>query len=159
MALALFFNGKRDEADIELKAALELYGRDAESYHLLAMMKEDVDVRARLLYRSLNMDQDLIISRRDLGITLIAQGKIEKAVPQFTYVLKRHDADPIAHRYMGYIYDKQGKIDKAIEEYRRALELYPGYKGALAGLEEAEKAGMKSEIVEDTIKQEGNQVG
>ena len=51
MALALYFSGKRDEADIELKAALELNGRDAESYHLLAMMKQDPDIRIRLLYR------------------------------------------------------------------------------------------------------------
>ncbi len=139
MALALYFSGKRDEVDIELKVALELNGRDAESYHLLAMMKQDMDARARLLYRSVNMDQDLIITRRDLGITLIELGKIEKAMPQFAYVLRHYDTDPVAHRYMGYIYDKQGKIDKAIIEYNRALELYPGYKGALAGLDEAKK--------------------
>ncbi len=158
MALALYYSGKRDEADIELKAALEVNGRDAESYHLLAMMKPDMDARARLLYRSVNMDQDLIIARRDLGITLIEQGKLEKAVQQFVYVL-RHYNDPVAHRYMGYIYYKQGKRDKAIAEYSKALELYPGYKGARAGLEEAEKTGMKSEIAEDTITKEGNKVG
>ena len=159
MALALYFNNKRDEADIELKAALELNGRDAESYHLLAMMKQDPDARARLLYRSVNMDQDLFISRRDLGITLIEQGKLEKAIPQFVYVLKHNNADPVPHYYMGYIYYKQGKIDKAIAEYRRALGLYPEYKAARAGLEEAEKTGVKSAMAEDTIKQEGNQVG
>lgn len=159
MALALYFSGKRDEADIELKAALEVNGRDAESYHLLAMMKPDMDSRARLLYRSVNMDQDLIIARRDLGITLIEQGKLEKAAQQFAYVLKHYHTDPVAHRYMGYIYDKQGKKDKAIAEYRRALELYPGYKGALTGMKEAEKTGVNSAIVEDTITGEGNKVG
>ncbi len=74
---------------------------------------------------------------------------------QFAYVLRHHDADPIAHRYMGYIYNKQGKTDKAIEEYRRALELYPGYKASRAELEKV-GIGVKPE---DMLKQEGNQVG
>ena len=59
-----------------------------------------------------------------------------------------------------YMY-KQGKIDKAIAEYRKALELYPGYKGAIAGLAEAEKAaaGTKPSIAEDTVERKGIKLG
>ena len=145
MALALFFNGKRDEADIELKAALELCGRDAESYHLLAMMKDDADVRARLLYKSLNMDQDLFISRRDLGITLIGQGKLEKAMSQFAYVRRHHDAIPSRIAIWDTYIINKVKLIKRSKSIAGRSKLYSGYKAARAELEKV-GIGVKPKI-------------
>jgi parallel beta-helix repeat protein len=147
MAIALHCCGRLEEADSEAKKALEVNGRDAESYHALAMLKLDQQVRAKLLAKSIALDPDLTISRRDLGIVLIEQGKIEKAFAQFTYTLKRNEADPVAHRYMGYLYARSGRPDKALTEYRRAIELDPGYRAARIGLEEiAMKPGIISEM-------------
>lgn len=157
MAIALHCCGRLEEADSEAKKALEVNGRDAESYHALAMLKLDPEVRARLLAKSVALDPDLTISRRDLGIVLIEQGKIEKAVAQFTYTLKRNEADPVAHRYMGHLYARADKPDKALTEYRRAIELDPGYKAARVGLEEVEKISVRPGIISER-RSEGDKV-
>lgn len=145
-AISQYCAGKLQESDEEIKAALLANGRDAESYYFLSLLKVDSSVRMKLLEKAVALDQDLVIARRDLGSMLISQAKYDKAAVQFAYVLKRHD-DPVAHRFMGYIYYKQGKTNKALAEYRRALELYPGYKAAISGLEEAEKVSAMPAIV------------
>ncbi len=136
-ARSLYFAGNIEDAEKEATIAIKLHSGDAESYQLLAAMKDDPAEKLKLLHKAVSINKNLIIARRELGIAYLEAGEPDKALSQFNAIIKLEPTDPYAHFYIGRIYGLKEKPAEAADEYRKALELYPGYKEALGSLAKA----------------------
>ncbi len=136
-ARSLYYAGNIEAAEKELKIALKLFPGDAESYELLAAIKDDPEEKLKLLHKAVSINRNLIIARRELGIAYLNMGRTDSALTQFRQASRLEPTDPYAHYYIGHIDELKGKTPEAAEEYRKALELYPGYIEAQGSLAKA----------------------
>lgn len=68
------------------------------------------------------------------GTYFYTLGDYEKAIEQFTLMLKVNPNDVFTHFVLGYMYDKSGLTNLAIEELKEAIRLDPGYVNAYNNL-------------------------
>lgn len=99
-----------------------------------------------LYYNILKMNYPAVFKRdiddtvlRHVGLTLLAEGKMEDAI----YFLEKNASEfpgkPIVFYDLGYGYEKSGNINKSIDAYNRAVELDPGNLEAQKALERLRK--------------------
>ena len=78
-----------------------------------------------LLRRSIKLDPRAARSRHDLGIALLALGRLEQAADAFSAALDLNLRIPTAHYYLAHICDCKGQETKAIAGYKAAVALKP----------------------------------
>jgi protein O-mannosyl-transferase len=88
---------------------------------------------------------DLI--QNDLGLALVSQGKLDRAVWHYREALRLNPENAYAHNNLGIVLTHQGKTEEAVLQYREALRLTPedaegryNLACALAGLKKTEEA-------------------
>jgi tetratricopeptide (TPR) repeat protein len=75
----------------------------------------------------LKLSPDTVPLHNDLGVALLAQGKLDEAISHYRQALQYKPDHVKAHTNLGIALSKQGKFDKAISHYRRTLQLKPGH--------------------------------
>jgi tetratricopeptide (TPR) repeat protein len=97
MARILWAQKKIREAEKEIKKALKINPWDAESYHVKALCKYlDAD-KLKLYEKALELNPNLIIAHRDLGIFYLKQFELDKAKEHFTKIIELNPNDSHAH--------------------------------------------------------------
>jgi len=91
----------------------------------------------KYLLKALTNTTDFVIDQKArflLGKIYLDSNKFDKALKQFTEILKNNKNSANAHYYLGEIYSKLNKKVKARAEWRKVLEIDPSHYGALLKL-------------------------
>ena len=78
---------------------------------------------------AIEIDPDYGNSYNDIGAYLLAQAKIEEAIPYIEMAInsKRYDAKHFAYLNLGRAFENKGLWFEAVEEYRKSKDLAPDY--------------------------------
>ena len=119
----------------ELKLAAELYraalaagGPKAEICFLLAEVlyrMGDVAGARERYYVAVELDEDLIEARNNLGCVLMEIGETELAMAAFEGALSHHEEYADAHYHLGEALDQLGRTAEAAPHWRSFLKLAP----------------------------------
>lgn len=123
------------EDEGQLEAAAEMYraamaagGPRAETCFLLAELLYqvyDLPAARERYYMAIELDEDYVEARANLGCVLAELGEQELAISAFQGALAYHDAYPDAHYHLGRILDEAGRSDEATEHWEAFLRLAP----------------------------------
>jgi tetratricopeptide (TPR) repeat protein len=123
------------EDDGQLESAAEMYraamaasGPSAENCFLLAellyQMHDLAGARERY-YVAIELDEDYVEARANLGCVLAELGEKDLAISAFQGALAYHDAYPDAHYHLGRILDEVGRSGDATVHWQSFLRLAP----------------------------------
>jgi tetratricopeptide (TPR) repeat protein len=119
----------RVEAAAEMyRAAMAAGGPSAEICFLLAELlyrMHDVTAARERYYMAIEMDEDYVEARANLGCVLAELGEQELAIAAFEGALLYHDDYPDVHYHLGRILDEVGRGDEAESHWRAFLRLAP----------------------------------
>lgn len=109
---ALAFGGPRPEVCFHLAEALYRSG--------------DVSAARERYYMAIELDEEYVEARANLGCVLAETGQDILAIAAFEGVLRYHDDYPDAHYHLARALDRQQQPDEAEYHWRRFLTLSPG---------------------------------
>ncbi len=123
------------EDDGQLESAAEMYraamaagGPSAENCFLLAELlyqMHDLAAARERYYVAIELDEDYVEARANLGCVLAELGEKDLAISAFQGALVYHDAYPDAHYHLGRILDEVGRSDDATLHWQSFLRLAP----------------------------------
>jgi tetratricopeptide (TPR) repeat protein len=95
-----------------------------------------------LLTRAVELDQNFVLGRVALGVSLYATANRWKASGEFRKAIQLNDNFAEAHKLLGdmLVTSPRRLYDQAIASYRKALELWPDYAEARVGLGDSYQA-------------------
>lgn len=141
-ALALYRQGRFEDAISEWKKALELDPQDAAAISNLGAALHGagrLEDAAREFSRALELDPDNVRAHTNIGIALARSKKYDEAARHFERALELRPGDAQARSAYGGMLVETGETEKALVHLRVALELTPdssdalnNYAGALA---------------------------
>ncbi len=141
-ALALYRQGRFEDAISEWKKALELDPQDAAAISNLGAALHGagrLDDAAREFARALELDPDNVRAHTNIGIALARSKKYDEAARHLERALELRPGDAQARSAYGGMLVETGETEKALVHLRVALELTPdspdalnNYAGALA---------------------------
>jgi len=119
----------------QLSAAIEMYraalvsgGPSAEVNFLLAELlyrSEDLHAARERYYAAVELDEDYVEARANLGCVLVETGEQELAVAAFQGALAYHYDYPDVHYHLARTLDELGRADEAVEHWRTFLTTAP----------------------------------
>lgn len=114
---------------IELFPTPEAYTFLGWTYSLLG----DYDKAIEECKNAIEIDPDYGNPYNDIGAYLLAQRKVEEAIPYIEMAInsKRYDAYHFAYLNLGRAFEMKGLWFEAVEEYRKSKELAPEYLPAM----------------------------
>jgi tetratricopeptide (TPR) repeat protein len=123
------------EDEGQLAAAADMYrsamaagGPKAEICFLLAELlyqMHDLPAARERYYVAIELDEDYVEARANLGCVLAELGEQELAISAFEGALVYHDAYPDAHYHLGRILDEVGRAAEAAAHWESFLRLAP----------------------------------
>ena len=120
--------GLLEEAVDAYRTALALTGPDAtinfEMAELLYRLG-DISAARERYYMTLELDEDFVEARANLGCVLAETGQLDLAVAAFQGALVRHDGYPDVHYQLGRTLDELGRVDEALDHWRHFVALAP----------------------------------
>ncbi len=129
MAGQLEDEGQLEAAAEMYRAAMAANGPSAEICFLLAELlyqMYDLPAARERYYMAIELDEDYVEARANLGCVLAELGEQELAISAFQGALVYHDAYPDAHYHLGRILDEAGRVQEATEHWEAFLRLAPG---------------------------------
>ncbi len=121
--------GQLEPAAEMYRAAMAAGGPTAETCFLLAellyQMHELPAARERY-YMAIELDEDYVEARANLGCVLADLGEQELAISAFAGALAYHDAYPDAHYHLARLLDDTGRTGEAEAHWDAFLRLSPG---------------------------------
>jgi serine/threonine protein kinase/tetratricopeptide (TPR) repeat protein len=132
--LALFNQGKHDEALAAFRQALELEERHGWTHYLVGVIlvgQEKSDEAIPEFRRAIEVAADYAPPYASLGVVLAGQGKTGEAIP---LVQKAVELDPkfvYTHGILGELLLHQGKLDEAVSQLNKLIERAPQDASAL----------------------------
>lgn len=129
-ALDLFRNGRRAEAERQMRAILERAPNDPQALQTLGMMAAQLgklDEAERLLRRCIDVAPNQPATHVNLGNVLIGRNKIEEAEAVYRRAVALAPRLPAAHYNHARCLRALGRLDAAIAAYRKALSLQPDF--------------------------------
>ena len=117
------------EAAVEMyRAALTAAGPRPEICFQLAELLyrlEDVSAARERYFMAVELDEDFVEARANLGCVLAETGELELAVAAFQGALAYHHDYPDVHYHLARALDELGRATEAEEHWQRFLELSP----------------------------------
>lgn len=120
--------GQIDEAVEYYRAALAAGGPRAEiCFHLAELLyrKGDLSGARERYYMTLEIDEDYVEARANLGCLLAEEGQSALAIAAFEGALRFHPDYPDAHYHLARLLDDHQQPDAALEHWRQFLSLAP----------------------------------
>ena len=151
--------GLLEEAVDTYRTVLAITGPDAavnfEMAELLYRLG-DISAARERYYVTLELDDDFVEARANLGCVLAETGQLELAVAAFEGALVRHDGYPDVHYQLGRTLDELGRVDEALEHWRHFAALAPDSDSPWA-TEARDRLGMETVSCEDEFDDDGDQ--
>jgi serine/threonine-protein kinase len=129
LAIALDYQGRREEAEAGFRKAIALDPRLTNTYGNLAglLMAQNRGAEALALVRRLvSTAPDNPRAHRILAEVLTEQGKTAQAVTHLEKAVRLDPRSGAAHSGLGELYKRQGRLDEALAHHRKAVRLAPG---------------------------------
>ncbi len=143
--------GLLEEAVDAYRTALALTGPDAtvnfEMAELLYRLG-DISAARERYYVTLELDEDFVEARANLGCVLAETGQLDLAVAAFQGALVRHDGYPDVHYQLGRTLDELGRVDEALDHWRHFVALAPDSPWAT---EARDRLGMETVSFDDEL--------
>ena len=143
--------GLLEEAVDAYRTALALTGPDAtvnfEMAELLYRLG-DISAARERYYMTLELDEDFVEARANLGCVLAETGQLDLAVAAFQGALVRHDGYPDVHYQLGRTLDELGRVDEALDHWRHFVALAPDSPWAT---EARDRLGMETVSFDDEL--------
>ena len=120
--------GRIEEAIEWYRVILSKYGPHAEiAFQLAELLYRSGDVGAarERYYNAVEIDEDFVEARANLGCVLAELGQIDLAIAAFEGALARDDRYPDVHYHLARSLDEVGKSDLATRHWVRFLQLSP----------------------------------
>ena len=120
--------GNLQESVDTYRAALAVGGPNAEINFLIAELlyrMGDVTAARERYYTSLELDEDYVEARANLGCVLAETGQLDLAVAAFEGTLARHGDYPDVHYHLARTLDEMLRTESADEHWRDFLRLAP----------------------------------
>jgi tetratricopeptide (TPR) repeat protein len=130
--------GRLEQAADAYRTALVAGGPDAETCFLLAELLYrlgDVTAARERYYMAIELDEDYVEARANLGCVLAETGQPELAVAAFEGALAYHRDYPDVHYHLARTLDELGRRDEAQLHWRIFLDLTPDSPWATAARE------------------------
>ncbi len=124
--------GKREEAETELRRAIQLKDDDHVTHVILGHLLEDagrLNEAEKEFRRAIQLKEDFAAAHNDLGALLTRQGKREEAEDEYRRAMQL-DNDPTPHYNLGLHLAEKGRAEEAEQEYRRAIQIQDDYAAA-----------------------------
>src|SRR5262249_51447059 len=86
----------------------------------------DVAAARERYYMAIELDEDYVEARANLGCSLAESGQTELAIAAFHGALRFHPDYPDVHYHLARAYDERGQADEAAHHWLAFLELAPG---------------------------------
>lgn len=158
--------GKLQDAEKQLRAALTQGARNPEVYNLLGFICDQTgraDEAAGYFQKALELAPDSLRVHNNLGAHYFRRGQLDRALTQFKQVLDSNPQDLTANHNLGLIYLQQSKPVEALTHFERARSLKPQDAGVLFNLarcyfdlgQDAKALQAVQEILSRTAKDDG----
>ncbi len=121
-------DGKLEEAVEWFRVLMSKYGATAELHFSLAELLYrlgDTSAARERYYAALEVDQEFVEARANLGCVLLETGQLELAIAAFEGVLVLNEEFPEVHYHLARALDESGLPDRANQHWRRFTELAP----------------------------------
>ncbi len=121
-------DGRLEEAVDLYRAVLAMEGPDAEINFMIAELLYrlgDISAARERYYSALELDEDYVEARANLGCVLAESGQLELAAAAFEGALSRHDDYPDVHFHLARVLDELSRDEEALEHWRCFLQLAP----------------------------------
>ncbi|MCK4786001.1 MAG: tetratricopeptide repeat protein [Desulfobacteraceae bacterium] len=130
LGIALFFQGKRDEAMVHFHKALHINPGFADARTNLGIVlanKGRMTEAISHFSEVLRINPDSYEAHNNLGVALERQGNTAEAVKHYSEALRINPDFDEAHNNLGAALASQGKLDEAIDHYSEALRINPRF--------------------------------
>ncbi|MCU0714205.1 MAG: tetratricopeptide repeat protein [Pirellula sp.] len=121
-------SGQLDEAIEWYRVILARYGSHPEICFQLAELLYrigDVSAARERYYNVIELDEDFIEARANLGCVLAETGRVDLAIAAFEGALNRDDRYPDLHYHIARCLDEIGEADRAALHWLRFIQLAP----------------------------------
>jgi len=128
LGLALFHQGRVDEAIPQLERALEIEPGNFQANDNLGdilAQRGQFDEAASYFKKALAAYPNLADAHNNLGVILFQQGHVDEAIEQCEEALKINPNYVIAHDSLGNLLFAKGEVNEAIAQYQLALKIDP----------------------------------
>lgn len=128
LAMELEDEARLDEAVEMYRAALAAGGPRADVCFQLAELlyrQGDLAAARERYYMAIEMDEDYVEARANLGCVLAELGQTDLALAALEGALRYHNDYPDAHYHLASLLDARGEIDAARRHWGQFLELAP----------------------------------
>jgi tetratricopeptide (TPR) repeat protein len=120
--------GQIAEASEWYRVLLSQFGPNAEIVFQLAELlyrSGDITAARERYYNAIELDEDFVEARANLGCVLAELGQNELAIASFEGALARDDRYPDVHYHLARSLDETGRADQATRHWIRFLQLSP----------------------------------
>ncbi|MGD0598013.1 MAG: tetratricopeptide repeat protein [Sedimentisphaerales bacterium] len=142
LGIALWSQGRKDEAIVCLNKAIEIDPNYSEAHYnlgkILQMQGKD-DEAIKHFYRAIGNNAYYPEVYNALGLAFQKQDKLDKAVECYYKALEIAPGYAKAHNNLGLVFLKQNKLEEAIGHFQAALRINPNFTEAQLNLEQAIK--------------------
>jgi serine/threonine-protein kinase len=125
---SLWAQGKRDEAIVEYRTALELdpqYARTLRQLGLALSTEHTLDEAIAALRKSIDLDAKDAEAHRGLGVALEKNQQFEEAIREFRTAVELDPSNANARFNLGNALLDKEQLEAAKREYRKAIDLDP----------------------------------
>jgi len=138
LGIALFADGKNEEAISHYKMAIKLYPTHAKAYYNLgiALFAEKKNEEAISNYKmAIKLYPTHTKAHYNLGIALFADRKNEEAISHYKMAIKLNPNYTNAHYNLGIVLVQKGEMKEAVHHFRETVRLRPDFVAARNHLE------------------------
>lgn len=129
--------GRYDDAERELKAAIQIAPDSGDAHYLLALTYEALKEKKKAipeLAMAVKKNPAMDIAAYRLGELYRDDGRTDKAIDAFRLVLKINPSSADALYQVGLLYEKKGDKAKAVRYIKESLKYIPNYPEAQKAL-------------------------
>jgi tetratricopeptide (TPR) repeat protein len=128
LGLALYHQGRLDDAESRYKEALEIYPGYAKIYHNLGKVAKDrgqYDEAISYYRKALRIDPGFVKAHVNLGVVLQGRGKLDEAISHYNEALSIDPGHVESHNNLAAVLYGKGRFQEAIKHYNEALKSSP----------------------------------